>query len=394
MVQKQTTFGGALFRIFSSFWLCCLLLLALFVLTIFGTLYQIDNGLHEAKEMFFHSWWISWHGIPIFPGGLLCMSLLCINLICGGFVRIKWRLRNTGVLLVHTGIVLLLLSGLTKIITSEEGHLSVVETDSSNFFESYTLWEVAIWELNNPGATQELVIPDYLLRDLSDDGHRTFSSPDLPFDLVLSNFLTNCSVLPVGPNWKPAGAPVEGYGFLLNKPEVESERNDAGLHANITTADGMKQEALLWGAQRQPWAVAVDGRSFAIDMRHARYMMPFTIRLDDFIKEDHPGMSMAKSYRSKVTQISPAGTERPVLIQMNEPLREGGVVLFQSSFGSTQGGREYSVFSVVSNPSDKWPEYCLWVITLGLLLAFGRRLFAFIRTQSQRRRTLAAGASK
>ena len=166
MVQKQTTFGGALFRIFSSFWLCCLLLLALFVLTIFGTLYQIDNGLYEAKARYFHSLWIFWNGIPVFPGGLLCMGLLCINLICGGFVRIKWRLRNTGVLIVHTGIVLLLLSGLTKIVTSEEGHLSVVETYSSNFFESYTLWEIAIWEINNPGATQELVIPDHLLLTL------------------------------------------------------------------------------------------------------------------------------------------------------------------------------------------------------------------------------------
>lgn len=393
MAKSKPTFGQAVYRILSSYWLCCLLLLALFVLTIFGTLHQVDNGLHDAKQIYFHSWFLFFNGIPIFPGGLFCMSLLAVNLLMGGFVRIKWCLRNTGVLIVHIGIVLLLGSGLTKILTSEEGHLSVVEGASQNFFESYTLWEVAIWELNNREATQEFVIEDPFLTDLSDSGSRTFSSPELPFDLVLSNFQKNCRVLPVGPNWDPSGTVVEGYGFFANAPAAESERNDAGINASVTTADGVKQEGLLWGLQRQPWAVQVDGRTFAVDMRHARYMMPFNIRLDDFIKEDHPGMRMAKSYRSKVTQISPTGSERPVLIQMNEPLREGGVVLFQSSFGQTQAGREYSVFSAVSNPSDKWPEYSMWVITLGLLVAFGRRLLAFIRTQSQRRQR-AAGASK
>jgi hypothetical protein len=393
MAKQKTSFGFAIYRGLSSFWLCCLLLLALFVLTIFGTLHQVDNGLHDAKQIYFHSWFLFFKGIPIFPGGLFCMSLLAVNLLMGGFVRIKWRLRNTGVLIVHIGIVLLLGSGLTKILTSAEGHLSVVEGSSQNFFESYTLWEVSIWELNNREATQEFVIEDPFFSDLSGSGSRTFSSPDLPFDLVLSNFQKNCRVLPVGPNWDPSGTVVEGYGFLSRPGEVESERNDAGINASVTTADGVTQEGLLWGLQRQPWAVQVDGRAFAVDMRHARYMMPFNIRLDDFIKEDHPGMSMAKSYRSKVTQISPTGSERAVLIQMNEPLREGGVVLFQSSFGQTQAGREYSVFSAVSNPSDKWPEYSMWVITLGMLLAFGRRLFAFIRTQSQRRQR-AAGASK
>jgi hypothetical protein len=393
MAKSQTTFGQALFRALSSFWLCCLLLLALFVLTIFGTLYQVDHGLHEAKQIYFHSWFLFSHGIPIFPGGLFCMSLLAVNLLLGGFVRIKWRLRNVGVLIVHIGIVLLLGSGLTKIITSEEGHLSVVEGTSQNFFESYTLWEVAIWEVNNREATQEFVIEDSFFSDLTEGGRRTFSSPELPFELELSNFQPNCNILQVGPNWTPAGTVVQGYGFFAKPMEAASERNDAGMNAKVTTANGKAQQGLLWGLQRQPWAVEVDGRTFAIDMRHARYVMPFNIRLDDFIKEDHPGMSMAKSYRSKVTQISPTGSERPVLIQMNEPLREGGVVLFQSSFGKTQDGREYSVFSAVSNPSDKWPEYSMWVITLGMLLAFGRRLLAFIRTQSQRRQR-AAGASK
>ena len=78
------------------------------------------------------------------------------------------------------------------------------------------------------------------------------------------------------------------------------------------------------------------------------------------------------------------GEER-VLIQMNEPLRQDNLVLFQSSYGSTRRGEEYSVFSVVRNVSDKWPEYSMWVITVGMVLAFGRKLIGFVRNQAKRR---------
>jgi len=67
------------------------------------------------------------------------------------------------------------------------------------------------------------------------------------------------------------------------------------------------------------------------------------------------------------------------------------LVLFQSSFGSQAGGT-YSVFSVVDNVSDKWPEYSLWVVTLGMLLTFVRSLLKTIDKQSKAR-ARAAGVS-
>ena len=94
-------------------------------------------------------------------------------------------------------------------------------------------------------------------------------------------------------------------------------------------------------------------------------------------------MTMARAFKSHVTRIEPDGSEQPVLIQMNEPLREGSLVLFQSSFNQA-GGRELSVFSVVRNVSDKWPEYSLWVTTFGMVWVFGFKLFEFVRRQQKR----------
>jgi len=36
---------------------------------------------------------------------------------------------------------------------------------------------------------------------------------------------------------------------------------------------------------------------------------------------------------------------------------------------------------VVRNPSDKWPEYSMWVIALGLVIKFGQTLYRFAKKQ-------------
>jgi hypothetical protein len=68
-------------------------------------------------------------------------------------------------------------------------------------------------------------------------------------------------------------------------------------------------------------------------------------------------------------------------------LRAGGPALPILSAGSGHILEEepYSVFSVVRNVSDKWPEYSMWVITFGLLTVFVRKLLGFARTQGGRR---------
>lgn len=376
----------ALSKTFGSFGLACVLLLCLFVLTLFGTLYQVDHGLYDAKQTYFHSWFLKTDvGIPYFPGGILVMLLLTINLIVGGIVRLKWQARNVGILIVHFGMVFMFVSGLVKLVTAEEGHLQLFEGDQSDRFVSAHLWEVEITELDGSEAMPQWILADELITDLVRGAEREIRADDLPFTLRLSNFLENCEALPKGPNWDSASEVIDGFGLMQYASEKEDERNLAGLTVAVEGSDGEEKRALLWAGERAPWTVQVEGRLFTIGLDRAKYPMPFTIRLDKFTKEDHPGISMAKAYKSDVTRIDEAG-ERPVLIQMNEPLREGGLVLFQSSFGPSTPGHEgpfFSVFSVVRNPSDKWPEYSLWVITVGLVLAFGRRLLRFIKQQTK-----------
>lgn len=376
--------GSRTVDFFASYGLACVLLLCLFVLTLQGTLYQVDHGLYDAKKRYFESFfvWMQFRGVnvPILPGGVTCMALLSVNMIVASVVRFKSTLRYYAVLVVHLGVVFLLFAGLYKLMFAEEGHIQLFEGQEASYFESYHLWEVAIWEIGGEGPVVEHVIGHEHLADLGDGARRTFTSPELPFELILSDYVANSRVLPVDDESTAAG-----FHLQPMLPDAQHERNVAGLLAEARVGDE-SQRGLLWGFGPLPFAVRADGRDWAVDLRHARYPMPFRLYLEDFQKTDHPGMMMAKSFQSYVEKRVGDESER-ILIQMNEPLRAGGLVLYQSTWGP-QGGREsdrlFSGFSVVRNHSDRWPEIAMWVITAGLAFAFGRKLILFVDAQSRR----------
>ncbi|MFT4538072.1 MAG: hypothetical protein ACI841_005305 [Planctomycetota bacterium] len=369
----------------ASYGFCCVLLICLFCLTLFGTLYQVDYGLYEAKKVYFSSFWLMSDKsfilpFPGFPGGLTVMGLLSINMLMGGLVRLKIRRRNLGVVLIHIGIAFMLGAGLVKTLTAKEGNLKLIEGQTSRFFKSYHNWEVAIWPMGMNGKVQEHVIRHEQIADLTGTKSRTFTSDSLPFDVKLTNFVQHCRVEQKGPMWQSTGPAVDGYGILELTPEKEAEFNVAGMHVQVGD-----QKAILWGIENEPWTLDMPGHEhWAITLRHESYEMPFEIQLTDFMKEEHPGLTMARSFRSQVVKIDENGEEN-ILIQMNEPLRQDDLVLFQSSYGTSRSGREYSVFSVVHNVSDKWPEYALWVITLGMLYTFIFKLAGFIGKTNRKR---------
>lgn len=400
--------GRRILAFLGSYGLACFLLLDLFLLTLFGTLDQVDNGLFEAQKRYFESWIVVQKTpVPlVLPGGLLCMGLLAVNLLVGGLVRIQKSKRTVGVIVVHLGIALLLASGFVKLYHSEDGHLTLYEPvrdakgsvvragEQSDEFESYFLWEVVIWDATQKGPVQEYLIPDEQLTDLVDGRSRTFTSPALPFDVELSGFLRNCRPMPKGPMWEAASPVVDGYALMQTPDATEAEQNLAGLTVRLRErGGGATHEDLLWGFENHPVTFTAGGKPWAVSLRHTRYSMPFTIRLEDFRKEDHPGMTMARSFESDVTKIE-GGSEQKVRIQMNEPLRHGGLVLFQASWGPSNarpGDRLFSTFSVVRNPSDYWPLYSCIVIGVGLLLIFVPKLLKFVRAQAKSRSQAEAG---
>ncbi|MDF1838546.1 MAG: cytochrome c biogenesis protein ResB [Planctomycetota bacterium] len=381
-------------RIFGSFGLCTALLVGLFILTFLGTIQSAEEGLFSAQEKYFNSYGVIHHVGPLaipLPGALTLMILLAINLFVGGFVRMRKSKRTLGVLIVHGGIAFLLLAGLVKMMGGIEGHVTLYEGQKASDFVSYDFWEVAVIDVQGDSSNNEWAAGDKVVRSLEGDDVRVLSGEGLPFDVHLQYFVPNASVMPKGPRWNSRFPVVDGFAIQEHKLNPESGGNFATVFATVVPKDSSVgtegSTGILWGRTSVPFVVEWDGRPFSLQLRRERYPLPFEVQLETFTKKEHPRTRIASVFSSDVLRIE-GDDRRPVHISMNEPLRENGLVMFQSSWGPADappGTPLFSTFAVVRNPSDKWPEYSCWVIALGMLITFGQRLRGYLNKQSKMR---------
>ncbi len=372
-------------------------LLLLLLLTLLGTLEQVDTGLFEVQKKYFESlvlveWVFGVIPVPL-PGAYLLMIVLCVNLIAGGVLRVRYTHAKIGIFIVHLGVVFLLLGGFLTYRLADHGFLQLMEGQESSEYVSHYDFELSIRPEAPPGAAlaEELLIPGSALRGASPKEPRTFTAERLPFDVVVLVHLRNCRPVPVEGGRVPATAMVEG--FVLEELELDStaEANLEGVQIALREKDGGRSmPALLFAGgpeARLPLVYESGGKRYALDYRKQRRNLPFTVRLDKFTRELHPRTQMAKVFRSDVTRIQ-GDLQQPVKISMNEPLRSQGYTLYQSSWGpqnARPGTPLWSGFSVVQNPADQLPLYATLVITLGLLIQFTRRLFRYLQAESGRK---------
>jgi len=234
------------------------------------------------------------------------------------------------------------------------------------------------------------VIRGRYLTDLSAGNTRLIRLPELPFDLEIGGYLKKALTVAITERAPEAGQlKADGY-YLMERPdEINAEANTAGCYARIVQRDGTKSAPfILAGASFHPFTVKHGERVFTIDMRKRLWPMPFTVKLDEFTAEFHPGTMKPAKFISKVTRIENGG-EAKVTIQMNEPMRYEGLTFFQASYGPPGAGpgqRMYSVFEIVKNPADHWPEYSLYVVSFGMLVTFLTKLGAYLATTSRKKR--------
>lgn len=376
------------FSFLASYGLACVLFILLFLLTFLGTLYQVDHGLYAAQKKYFESFVLihqAFGFLPIpLPGGYLVMALLFINLLLGGFMRLRQGWVKVGVLIVHLGMCMLLAGSFITYRSSFGGHLTFNEGETQNEFVSYHEWEIAVTDVSNTSAATEYLIPEANFARLTGDQSGVFRFPNLPFTLRLSRFARNAALKKAAGTGGPPA--VGGYYLEAQPEEREDEGNVAGAYVEVLPTNGAPQQGLLWGQARQPYSFTLDGRSFTAELRKRRFALPFALRLDKFTFERHPGTMMAKVYRSNATKIE-NGVEEAVEITMNEPLRHLGYTFYQSDYGpknAKPGDHMYSVLAVVRNPADQVPLYSCLVIALGMTAHFLLALFRYLRREARK----------
>lgn len=389
---------GRVVRVLGSFPLAVTIFSLLFVVVLVGTLAQKHTSLYDVQRLYFESLVFTvkvFGAVPLpVPGGALLLGLLTVNLVVGGVLRMRLRTSTLGILGTHVGILVLFVGSAIEYAASEKGHVVLKQGESASVFESYTDWELAVVDVE--ARTERILRQDRLER--AQGGPLTVRAEGLPFTLVVSGFAPNTDA-----ERAPGGGGAEGFVLRpLPRDPKQAERNVAGCYVDVRPLDGgPAARGLLWGQAQAPFSAVVGGRAFAFELRRATFPLPYAVRLDRAVAREHPGTAMASEYSSYVTRIAPgspgdgdAPRERAIHITMNQPMREGGLTLYQSTYGRDEQGRVYSGLAVVRNPTDRVPIVACSIIGVAMAAHFLRKLSRHVRTQaSVRAARAAAGAA-
>lgn len=339
--------------------LVCLLLL--FFLTLGGTVAQISDGLYLAQERYFESFFFLLFGFLPFPGAQLVMWVLFVNLVCVALIRFTPQLRQAGIMIIHTGLLLFLISAYITLHSTTESQVTLAEGQASNVSLAYHDWEIALWEdvtQKDPSKRQrDIVSIDPLTMKLE----QSYPVSEFDLNLKLKKYYRNCQIT------RRSGEVMEFEELELSP---EAEKNSPCAVVSYEAKGQAPADIYLHGDFDVARTIRLGDKKVSALLRLKRYPLPFIIKLIDFKKEEHPGTTTPRSFESLVEVIE-NGAGREKLIKMNEPLRFNEYTLYQASFTDSGRGRETSTFAVVRNSGRIMPYVSTFVTFFGLALHFG-----------------------
>ena len=364
----------------SSLKLALIGLVGLFIIVLWGTFVQIDLGIFYTQKKYFQSL-IIFHTfnngikIPIFFGGVVWGSLLTMGLMTTLITRIKWKLKNAGLILIHLGLIALLVGSFLTGKLAQESQLILREGETKNYSINRNQPELLIRLPQDNNLATEWVFPYALLKP---GAH--LQIPGL-LDIYIKSFYLNSAIKrSIIPNTE-----LNGFGQHFNVIPIPLNNTTEGNNtiSMVIAIKSANQEFLgNWVVTQGIDAdqlVTVQNQPVYIKLRDQRIYTPYSITLRDFTHDVYPGTTVPKNFSSLVTINHPETHEnRDVLIYMNHPLRYAGKTYFQASFGENN---QLSVLQVVENPVWLFPYFSSLIIAVGLGLQF---LISFSRFKEKK----------
>jgi len=392
----------------ASIRLTVVLLFLSIVLVFFGTIAQVNDGIWTVVEKYFRSWTVhipiklvyqfdrTFFGITAgldmpsdkiafpFPAGWTIGWIMFVNLVAAHLVRFRMTWKRAGVMLSHTGFLMLLLAEWVTGRQSVESVMTIVEGSSSNYVESARATELAISTPAVGGRTDRVVV--FPGRVLAKGDRAPVTHPDLPFDVVVEEYFANSSVpRSLAPEDKNPANRGEGRTEIITRlgevSGVDREQKIDAPGGYLTLVRKDNGEVLgTWMVsyfyQETPEKVTVDGTTYEMVLRLKRTYKPYSIFLNKFTHEVYPGTDTPKDFASEITMSDLNGQVlNKVRIYMNNPLFHEGETFYQQSFLKGDAG---TVLQVVKNPGWWMPYVSCGLMTGGMGLHFAIMLMAFL----------------
>lgn len=360
-----------------------------------GTLDQVHIGIHGAQEKYFRSFVALWKipglaagnfhfGYLPLPGGYLIGCILLINLLAAHISRFRLLWKQSGILLIHIGIMLLLIGELLTGLLADESRMKLDEGERSAYSENDRKVELVFTRDIDGNREQVVAIPEKMLEN--SEG-KILQHPLLPFSLNVEKFMANAELelRTKNPSAPPSGA-TTGIGMQISavaKPRSgkPDEHDSTTALVELRAEDGKKLGKWLFSRNLTVQSFKYRGNTFFMSIRRQRNYKPFTLELIDFTHDRYAGTNIPKNFSSRLRLVHPAaGVNREVLVFMNNPLRYGGYTFYQQGFDNND---TTSILQVVRNPAWVMPYASCSMVGIGLIIQFGMHLVRFSRRRKK-----------
>lgn len=321
-----------------------------------------------------------------------------IVLLVGCIILFKKR---AGIVLLHGGVGLMMLSELMVGTMAVETQMTISEGETANFVHDIREIELAIIDETDPEQDQVIVIPKSILLEKQ---QKIVSDPKLPFDYELVKYYQNASlrrISSLGPEEKkqaenPATTGIGKEWIAL--PMRNAAGTDSGgavdtPAAYIKIIDKKTKESLgvylvdlEMALQDIGEQVVVDDKPYQLYLRFKRIYKPYSVKLIDVRKDDYAGTSTVMNYSSDIELVDPTtNVDRDIKIWMNNPLRYSGETFYQSGYhADPRTGKEMTTLSVVTNMGWMIPYVSCMIVAVGMLYHFIITLLRFLGRREKR----------
>ncbi|MBA3480420.1 MAG: cytochrome c biogenesis protein ResB, partial [Pirellulales bacterium] len=248
--------------------------------------------------------------------------------------------KRGGVVLLHGGIALLMLSELWTAERAVEAQMRIAEGQTVSVAEDMRSFELAITDVSDSKTDRVTVVPQSLVIEAFNSG-KAIELPDLPFTVRVDKYLPNAS-----PRLKqPAETAIAtaGQGQLrVLEPKPESTGIDSkqafdvpGAYVELLSKEDQGSQGVFLSSPFLTQAdVLKDGdATYEVALRFKRVPKPYSVKLIDFKYDRYQGTETAKNYESVVQfKDDRHNVDVTVPIYMNNPLRYEGDTLYQADW--------------------------------------------------------------
>ena len=315
-------------------------------LVFFGTVAQIHKETFTVVDEYFYSWVVM---VPFdlfvdmgkvflgfgpsarlpgsfpFPGGFLLGWALFFNLLAAHMVRFRMTWKRSGIILIHSGVVVLLMGEFITRKYAVEATMSIAEGERVNFVDVSRKVELTFLAPSEPGYDSVIAIPERMLT-----AKNTIRDAKLPVDVEVLEFASNSTFKSTNPD-DPEGVTftnTEGRnGRVLFEPAPEEAGTSSGRanaplvrvrFKNKETGEDLGTYRLaLWSYPNYtkrtfdfaPQTLKVGDVTCNVMLRPKRVYKPYTIELLKFEHKMYEGTSTPKDFASTINLSDPEWQE-------------------------------------------------------------------------------------